>query len=110
MPGKTLTQRVGELAEKVERYIPVADYRLDELKQDFAALKEQVRRLEELPIQVADLKERVKQFEDLPTQSARHDERLKTVEKGHDRVWQFAPMVISVLAILMSVVVALIKK
>ncbi len=110
MAAKTVTQRVDELAEKVEGYIPVTDYRLDELKQDFAALKQQVRQLETLPQQVADLKERVKQLEELPQQSARHDERLKTVEKGTDRLWQFAPMGISVIALITSVILAFVKK
>lgn len=117
MARKTVTQRIDELAEKVERYIPVTDYRLDELKQNFAELREEVRQLTTLPQQVADLKERVKQLEAVEAQSARHDERLKaiekatderfkamekTTEKGSDRLWQFAPMVISGVGVVVS--------
>ncbi len=85
MAGKTVTQRVDELAEKVEGYIPVTDYRLVELKQDFSTLKQQVRQLEALPQQVSDLKERVKQLEAVESQAARHDERLKAMEKTTDK-------------------------
>jgi len=38
------------------------------------------------------------------------EERVKALDKGTDRLWQFAPMVISVLAILVSVIVAFVKK
>jgi len=38
------------------------------------------------------------------------EERAKALEKGHDRLWQVAPMVISLAAILVSVIVAFAKK
>jgi chromosome segregation ATPase len=114
MAGRTISQRLDELAERVGGHIPKTEHRMDEVEDELHALAADVRKLEALPQQVADLRERVKQLEELPQQSARHDERLKTVEKTTDKTadrrWQLAPMAISVVALLVSVVIAFVKK
>ncbi len=119
MAGKTISQRLDELAERVGGHVPKTEHRLDDAEDELHALAAAVRKLEALPQQVADLKERVKQLEAVEAQAARHDERLKaiekatderfkamekTTEKGTDRVWQFAPMVISGVGVVVSLV------
>ena len=62
---------------------------------------------------VARLDERLKTLEkhvDHPATLAGHDQRLRALEKGSDRTWQFAAMGISVVAILVSLLVAFVKK
>jgi len=62
---------------------------------------------------VARLDERLKTLEkhvDHPATLAGHDQRLPALEKGSDRTWQFAAMGISVVAILVSLLVAFVKK
>ena len=85
MAGKTISQRLEELADTVGEHIPEANFNIAQHERELLRLAADVRDLEALPQQFADLKERVKLCEELPQQSARHDERLKAVEKGHDR-------------------------
>lgn len=68
MAGKTVSQKVDELTEKVVGHIPTANYRLDELKDEMAELQERVRVGE---IKLTDL-----------------EGRVKALEKGTDRNWQ----------------------
>ena len=114
MAGKTVSQRLEEITARVLQHIPEAETRMGVYERELRALTADVRKLETLPQQVADLKERVKQLEELNPQAARHDERLKTLEKttdkGSDRRWQLLPILVSVVAILMSVIVAFTKK
>jgi cell shape-determining protein MreC len=121
MAGKTISQRLDDLAERVGAHIPVTERRLDEVEEELHSLAEDVRRLERLPQQLGDLKERVKQLEAVESQAIRHDERLKTLEKtsdkSSDRRWQLAPILVSAGGVLIStvgvvvaIVIALAKK
>ena len=62
---------------------------------------------------VARLDERLKAVEkhvDHPATLSAHDQRLRALEKGTDRLWQFAPMVLATFALLVSAYVAFVKK
>lgn len=77
------------------------------------SLKQVLAELSEIRTAVARLDERLKALEkhaDHPTALASHEQRLKALEKGSDRTWQFAAMGISVVAILVSLIVAFLKK
>lgn len=90
MAGKTVSQKIEDLTEKVVGHIPTANYRLDELKGEMAELQERVRDLESKTVDL--------------------EGRVKALEKGTDRFWQIAPMVISVVGVIVSLVIALSKK
>jgi predicted RecB family endonuclease len=76
-------------------------------------LKQVRAELSETRTAVARLDERLKVLErlsDHPATLAAHDQRLKALEKGTDRLWQFAPIVLSGLALLTAAYVAFVKK
>lgn len=102
--GPTLTQRLEELkgnlkemAEELATYKAVSEF----------AKKVSDDRLIEVDSLAKKLQEKLS---DAAVKLAAIEERIKAVEKGHDRLWQVAPMVISVAAILVSVIVAFVKK
>jgi len=77
------------------------------------SLKQVLTELSETRTALARHDERLKALEkhvDHPATLAGHDQRLRALEKGSDRTWQFAAMGISVVAILVSLLVAFVKK
>lgn len=104
MEGPTLSQRVEELKRN-----------LNEVAGDLAAYKA----VAELGKKVADdklvevdalAKKLQEKVADAAVKLAAVEERVSGLDRGHDRLWQIAPMVVSVLAILVSVIVAFVKK
>lgn len=92
-----LSERLKELGGTVETRFGVASVTLDILKQQIADLTSELNKLKDgqKALEVAD---------------GRIEERLKALEKGTDRTWQLAPLVISAIAILVSLIVAFVKK
>lgn len=104
MAGPTLSQRVEELkgnvqevAEDLAKYKAVAEF----------GKKVNDDKLTEVDTLAKKLQEKIV---DVVVKLAAVEERIKSLDKGADRIWQIAPMVISVAAILVSVVVAFAKK
>lgn len=97
MPGKTNTEKIEELADRVGEHIPVAAYRFETIKKEIEELKLRLLKSEDAMIA-------------LLQRTAAQDERIKALEKGTDRRWQFAALATSAIAILVSIIVAFVKK
>lgn len=105
-----LTARLVDVESGLREYRALTDHRLNSLENTCAELE---RVVAEVRKQNAVLEERLKAFEkhaDHPATLSAFDQRLKALEKGADRTWQFAAMGISVVAILVSLIVAFLKK
>ena len=97
-PTEQNAQRTGELGErlveltgKVERHEDVSRRGLQSLKEEIAVLATELGKLKD-SVHSSDVA------------SGRHDERIKALEKGRDRSWQFAPIAISICALVAAVV------
>lgn len=105
-----ILERLIALEKGVEAFQAVTEHRLKYLEATFSEYGKTVAELRE---QQASQEARLKALEKLadhPAALASHDQRLKALEKGTDRTWQFAAMAISVLAVIVSVIVAFVKK
>jgi len=102
--------------------IPTNRERIDELRRDLAVFRELAIR-EEMTLKITNstnsekLSEARVTLEKLQDKLASLDVRLTelqgrcaALEKSSDRTWQFAPMIISAVAVLISLLVAFLKK
>ncbi len=112
-----LTAKLDELTIFVRRELAAAEVEIRELresKRDTAvAMRQQQDAYQQLSLQNTAQDERLKVLEkhsDHPAALSAHDQRLKALEKGTDRLWQFAPIVLSALALLTAAYVAFVKK
>lgn len=92
-----LTKRLDAIQMTVERNAGRTDTEFEWLKQEVTELRVVVK---ELTHTDAKTNERVAVVE----------QRSAANEKGHDRTWQFTAMAISVLAILVSLIAAFVKR
>lgn len=105
-----LSKRVDQLTITAERASAVSEVEVRQLREANRDLQAAVNQLQDsrqqLLQQNASQEERIKALEKSsdPAALASHDQRLKALEKGTDRLWQFAPMVISVFALLAVIV------
>lgn len=91
MPLKNNTQKIEELNTRVSEQIPLLEYQLKVLKENVDKYEKRVEKQEET-LQAA-LKE-----------NAAQNERIKALEKGSDRRWQLAPILLSVAAVVLSII------
>ena len=92
-----LTKRVDTLSLAVEAIRSGSLVEVDHLKESARTVQSLVRELEKFDRELA-------------VRFASLDERCKALEKGTDRTWQLAPIIISAVAILVSLIVAFVKK
>ena len=104
MPGPTPTQRIEELRRDLGILSATVSKEHALLNQSGLTQEQKINTLE---AQLQKLQER--QQETL-IKLASLEERTKALEKGTDRTWQFAPLIISGVAILVSTFVAFSKK
>jgi chromosome segregation ATPase len=109
--AKTQQERLDELNQKVEKLaITVETMRvgqsleIDRLKDSLSDLKSDFK---DLHTTLTKLTDRLVEVEKtLPALEV----RINALEKGTDRFWQIAPMVISVVGVIVSLIIALSKK
>ena len=111
MPGPTPTQRIEELRRDLDKLTALVEKNDAVNTVGHKALDEKM----------AEMKEGVnsfrEKFTDFLKSSVDHEGRIKALEKGSDRRWQFAPIVVSCASIFISavgvvaaIVIALAKK
>ena len=112
-----LTKRLDTLALLLEAVRTSTSTEIEHLKEfrreSQAAGREVQQAVAKLTERVAAQDERLKVLEkhaDHPAALSAHDQRLRALEKGTDRLWQFAPIVLSALALLTAIIVAFVKK
>jgi len=112
-----LEENVQDISTKLTRFQEIARLTEGAFATRLAGIEDAIKQLQvdvaDIGKGVARLDERLKTLEkhvDHPATLSAHDQRLKALEKGSDRTWQFAAMGISVVAILVSLVVAFVKK
>jgi chromosome segregation ATPase len=110
-------EKIAGIVEQLKHLREITNTNKDgvngEIKEIQSSLKQVLAELSETRTAVARLDERLKVLEkhaDHPAALASQDQRLKALEKGSDRTWQFAAMGISVVAMLVSLLVAFVKK
>ena len=111
MAGPTLTERVEELRRDLAA-IKLSIVREDTTNQLFreaspAKGSEHRALLDKYQEKVSDLE---KSLSDTQKQIATLEVQIKSLEKSNDRTWQVAPMVSSAVAVLISLLVAFVKK
>lgn len=104
MPAPSPSQRVEALQQELARLSATVGRGDGVNAVEHARLRE---RLTGVATELAGLRDRLKAEEEKVVALER---RCAALEQWPDRVWQFAPMVISVLAALLSVVVAFVRR
>lgn len=97
MPPRTNTQRIDDLTDRVSAFEPIVQFRLNEMARHLEDARAAERRQQDLNRETT-------------AKLAALEERCKALEKGSDRWWQFAPLVLSAIAILVSILVAVLRK
>ena len=93
----TNSEKIEQLIRDTVRAESTTGERLDAMKAELARMGDELRRHQHL-------------LETLATRMAVTEQRCAALEKNTDRAWQLAPLVLSGIALLASLVVALVKK
>jgi len=108
---------IAELRTELARQREIVQANKENFASTLAGIEDSLKRvlaeLSEVGKAVARQDERLKAVEkhaDHPAALSAHDQRLRALEKGTDRLWQFAPIVLSALALLTAIIVAFVKK
>jgi len=104
VPGPTLAQRIEELRRELDRLSAIVE------RQDAVGAVTQRATGE----QIGELKDAVlriqQQITELTKACTELDGRANALEKGSDRIWQFAPMVISGVGVVIALIALFVKK
>ncbi len=93
----TNTQKIDELVRTVVKLEAILEERSRRQDAEADRLRDETRRLQQA-------------VEGHATKITATEQRCAALEKGTDRFWQIAPMIISGIAVLVSLIVAFLKK
>ncbi len=99
-----LKSELQTVTSKFEKDFALNEASLDGLQANADELKLALKKLEAA---IEKLQERQSE---VVAKLAAFDERFKSLEKSNDRTWQFAAMVISAVSLIVSLIVAFVKK